>query len=223
MRVFVVIPAYNEEGRVRQVVEGVLSKYGDVVVVDDGSSDQTFAELEGLPIHRLQHVVNRGQGAALQTGLDYALARGGEIIVTFDADGQHRVEDIASLVEPIGRGEVDVVLGSRFLGRAENIPAHRRSMLRAAVWLTRYLSSLRVSDTHNGLRSFSREAAARISLSMDGMAHASEILDIIGREGLRYLEQPVVIRYTPQSLRKGQSTWGAVRLFFTLIEERVLK
>ena len=223
MRIFIIIPAYNEAQTIRQVVLSILQYYRNIIVVDDGSRDETWRELQGLPIHRLRHVFNRGQGAAVQTGLEYGLAQGAEILVTYDADGQHQVEDIANLVEPILQGDADVVLGSRFLGVAENIPWHRRAMLRAAVWLTRYLSGLWVSDTHNGLRAFSHQAATQIRLNMDRMAHASEILDIVGREGLRYLERPVKIRYTAHSLQKGQSTWDAILLFWKLIEVRLLQ
>jgi glycosyltransferase involved in cell wall biosynthesis len=222
MKTFIVIPAYNEEKTIRQVVTTVLQSYTEVVVVDDGSTDGTWQALDGVGVHRLHHVLNRGQGAALQTGFDYALIHGADIIVTFDADGQHRVEDIATLVQPIHRGEADVVLGSRFLGRAENIPWHRRAMLRGAVRMTRYLAGIQVSDTHNGLRALSRTAATRIHLSMDRMAHASEILEIIGRERLRYVERPVTISYTARSLQKGQSTWDVIGLLFKLIEGRLL-
>ena len=223
MKIFVVVPAHNEEQTIRRVVTELLQRYENLVVVDDGSTDQTLQELEALPIHRLRHIINRGQGAAIQTGFDYALLKGAEVIVTFDADGQHLMDDIATLVEPIRQGEADVVLGSRFLGRAENMPWHRRIMLRVAVWLTRYLSGLGISDTHNGLRALSRTAAMQIHLTMDGMTHASEILDIIGQAKLRYVERPVTIRYTARSLQKGQSTWDAVQLFMKLMEQRLLQ
>lgn len=223
MKVFIVIPAYNERRTIRQVVEAVLQQYSQVVVVDDGSTDGTYEQLAGLGACRLRHMLNRGQGASLQTGIEYALAQGAEIIVTYDADGQHCVQDIATLIEPICQGEAEVVLGSRFLGSAENIPWHRRGMLRIAVYLTRYLSGLRLSDTHNGLRALSRTAAERIHLTMDRMAHASEILDIIGREQLHYVERPVTISYTTHSLQKGQSTWDAIRLFVKLLEAKVLQ
>jgi glycosyltransferase involved in cell wall biosynthesis len=223
VKVFIVIPAYNEGRTIRQVVEAVRQQYQQVVVVDDGSTDGTYEQLAGLGVHRLRHMLNRGQGASLQTGIEYALTHGADVIVTYDADGQHRVQDIATLIEPICQGTAEVVLGSRFLGSAENIPWHRKSMLRLAVYLTRYLSGLQVSDTHNGLRALSRSAAERIHLTMDRMAHASEILDIIGRERLHYIERPVTISYTSHSLQKGQSTWDAVRLFFKLIEAKVLQ
>jgi glycosyltransferase involved in cell wall biosynthesis len=223
MKTFIVIPAYNEQRMIRNVVATVQRLYPEVVVVDDGSTDGTCGQLEGLAIHRLRHILNRGQGAALQTGIEYALAHGADIIVTYDADGQHQVEDIATLIEPILRGEAEVVLGSRFLGHTENIPWHRWGMLRIAVWLTRYLSGLQVSDTHNGLRALSRKAAEQIHLTMDGMAHASEILDIIGQKRFRFVERPVTICYTNHSLQKGQSTWDAIRLFVKLIGARVLQ
>jgi glycosyltransferase involved in cell wall biosynthesis len=223
MTIFIIIAAYNEARTIRGVTSDLLRRYDNVVVVDDGSTDGTYEALEGMPVHRLRHIVNRGQGAALQTGLDYALLQGADIIVTCDADGQHRAEDIERLVDPLRREEADVVLGSRFLGHANNIPWHRWVLLRCAVWLTRYLSGLRVSDTHNGLRAFSRNAASRVHLNTDRMTHASEILDIVARERLRYVERPVTIDYTPHSLQKGQSSWGAFQMLAKILEERLLR
>ena len=223
MTIFIVIAAYNEATTIGEVVTALLKQYDKVVVVDDGSTDGTYDALKGLRVHRLRHLVNRGQGAALQTGLDYALLNGADVIVTCDGDGQHRAEDIERLVDPIRRGEADVVLGSRFLGRANNIPWHRSVLLHGAVWLTRHMSGLRVSDTHNGLRAFSRNAAGRVHLSTDRMTHASEILDIVARERLRYVERPVTIEYTAHSLNKGQSSWAAIHMLAKLLEERLLR
>ncbi len=223
MTIFIVIAAYNEATTIGGVVTALLERYDHVVVVDDGSTDGTYEVLTGMHVHRLRHLVNRGQGAALQTGLDYALGQGADVIVTCDADGQHRAEDIDRLIDPIGQGEADVVLGSRFLGSANNIPWHRLVLLHGAVWLTRYMSGLPVSDTHNGLRAFSRNAAARVHLNTDRMTHASEILDIVARERLRFVERPVTIDYTAHSLNKGQSSWAAIHMLAKLFEERLLR
>ena len=153
----------------------------------------------------LRHLINRGQGAALQTGLDFALRRQAQYIVTFDADGQHRVEDIAALLAPISAGECEITLGSRFLGEALDMPATRRITLRLAVLFTRMVSRVPLTDAHNGLRAFSRQAGRQIRISMDRMAHASEIIDSIRQSGLPFREIPVQIRYTAYSLAKGQS------------------
>lgn len=155
---FIVLAAYNESATIHHVVLELTARYRNVVVVDDGSTDGTFALARAAGAAVLRHVVNRGQGAALQTGIEYSLARGAACIVTFDSDGQHRADDIPVLIEPIERGECDIVLGSRFLGSTENMPRSRRWVLKAGVWFTRFTSGLAVTDAHNGLRAFSRRA-----------------------------------------------------------------
>lgn len=210
--VFVVVPAYNEQRCLEEVVCAVRARFPNVVVVDDGSRDETFAVAARCATHAMRHLVNRGQGAAIQTGIDLALQKGAKYIVTFDSDGQHRVEDIDALVTPIWRGECEIALGSRFLGQTVDMPASRRIMLRLAVWFTRIVNGVKLTDAHNGLRAFSRVAARHIHLTLDRMAHASEIIDQIHQSGLRYQEVPVQIRYTEYSLAKGQSSRGAARI-----------
>lgn len=211
-RVFIVIAAFNEARTIRDVVQQLLVHYPDVVVVDDASSDGTALCLKGLKVFLLRHILNRGQGAALQTGITFALQQGADVIVTFDADGQHHEKNIPALVEPILRGECDVSLGSRFLGSAHNIPFARRVILKAGIVFTRIASGIKVTDVHNGLRAFSGEAARSLRISMDRMAHASEILDHLKTRKLRFKEVPVDITYSTLSLRKGQSSWGALKI-----------
>ena len=222
-RVFVVIAAYNEAETIRSVVDRVMTIYPNVVVVDDGSTDGSSTCLRGSPAFVLRHIVNRGQGAALQTGIDFALAKAAEIVVTFDADGQHDERDIASLVHPILSGECDVTLGSRFLGQAHGIPLTRKLVLRAGVLFTRIVSRIRVTDIHNGLRAFSRPAASSLHITMDRMAHASEILDQIRKSGWRYRELPVHIYYSRYSLGKGQSSWNALRVASQVLIKKVFQ
>ena len=221
--VFAVIPAYNEGGAIARVVADLASRGAAVVVVDDGSGDDTGPCALGAGATVLRHEVNRGQGAALQTGLAYALLRGAEIVVTFDADGQHDADDLPRLLAPIRGGEAEIALGSRFLGDSGAVPRGRRLLLRAAVLFTRATSGVRLTDAHNGLRAFSRRAAERIDLQLDRMAHASEIIDQIRRSGLPYVEVPVTIRYTEYSRRKGQSSLAAARIALDYLLGKVLR
>jgi glycosyltransferase involved in cell wall biosynthesis len=220
-RVFIVVPAYNEASTIREVFEGLSSTYSDIVVVDDGSADGTVQALEGTGAFLLQHRINRGQGAALQTGIHFALARHADIVVTFDSDGQHDPNDIGKLVGPILRDECDVTLGSRFLGQTLNMPLGRRLVLKAGIAFTRLTSRIRVTDVHNGIRAFSRESASSLHITMDRMAHASEILDQIVHHGWRYQEVPVTIRYSQHSLAKGQTSWNALRIAAQILIERL--
>ena len=210
--VCVVVPAYNEAALVGSVVVELCQRYAHVVVVDDGSADNTaeVASLAGAVT--LRHCINRGQGAALQTGLRYCLQCGAQCIVTFDGDGQHDYRDIEALTRPILAGQVDVTLGSRFMdsGSAEGLLWPRRLLLKAAVLFTRIVSRVRVTDAHNGLRAFSRRAAERINITVDRMGHASELVDQVNGMGLPYAEVPVHIRYTEYSRSKGQTGLAAV-------------
>lgn len=218
MRLFIVLAAYNEETVVRQVVEELLSHYSDVVVVNDGSTDRTPEILRNTKAVLLSHLVNRGQGAALETGIRYSLEQGAEIIVTFDADGQHDPQDIPTLIQPILDGTADVVFGSRFLHPDSPLPPLRRCLLKVAAWFTRAMTGLSVTDTHHGLRAFNRKAAALLRFELERMAHASEIFEIIAREKLRYVEAPARVAYTPYSLKKGQSLFDAPKILASLFE-----
>ena len=209
---WVVIAAFNEGSVIRGVVEGVLREGWSVVVVDDGSTDHTVAEARAAGATVVRHALNLGQGAALQTGIDYALRRGAHTIVTFDADGQHDVNDIPALVAALA--DADVALGSRFLGSVEGATQRRMAMLRTAVKMSNRLSGLELTDAHCGLRAWRASVAHKLRISQDRMAHASELLRKIKASGLRVVEVPVTIRYTEHSMRKGQNGFQAVRILF---------
>jgi glycosyltransferase involved in cell wall biosynthesis len=224
MRTVVIIAGYNEEKRIAQAVRDALPYVSAVVVVNDGSRDETGVRAREAGAHVLTHIVNRGQGAALQTGTDFALQHlHAEAVVHFDADGQMRGDEIPHLLVPLEHGEADVVLGSRFLGKdAENMPLLRRVMIRLGVLFTRLLSGIRVTDTHNGFRALSRKSATEVRISLDRMAHASEILDLIVAKRLRYVERPVTIRYSEEVLAKGQTTLKAVGTVKDILKKKFI-
>jgi glycosyltransferase involved in cell wall biosynthesis len=221
--IWVVIPALNEGLVIGDVVAQVLNRYPHAVVVDDASSDDTGAisAREGALV--LRHPINLGQGAALQTGITFALARGAEYVVTFDGDGQHQIDDVAAMLSALGKSCADVALGSRFCGQLIGAPWSRRALLKAAAWFTALTTGLKVSDTHNGLRVLTRRAAAQIHIRQNRMAHASEILSQIKRYGLRYIEVPVTIKYTPYSLRKGQGVGDVANILTDLFMGRFVR
>lgn len=215
-RLFYVIPAFNEAGVIATTVVDLKNHapLGVIVVVDDGSSDDTSPIALSAGAVVLKHLMNRGYGAALQTGLASAQLNGADIAVTFDADGQHDPKDVSVLIEPIISGKCDVVLASRFLSSAStvNMPMLRRLTLKAGVLFTRIMSRVPVTDAHNGLRAFSRRAIGLMQTDSDDMAYASEIHDQIYRHKLSYTEVPCHIRYTKYSLAKGQSSSAAIRI-----------
>ncbi|MDC7784193.1 glycosyltransferase family 2 protein [Rhodoplanes sp. TEM] len=221
MRTFVVIAAYDEAAVIGGVVAGVVQAGYRVVVVDDGSADGTgpLARAAGATV--VTHPINLGQGAALQTGFDFALAQDADVVVTFDADGQHRTSDIARLVEALDRQGADYALGSRFLGGTVDLPPSRRLLLAAATAFTRLTTGLAVSDTHNGLRALTRRGLSRLRLRQNRMAHASEILHQIALAGLPWVEVPVTIEYSAYSLAKGQRMSDALFILVDLFARRM--
>jgi glycosyltransferase involved in cell wall biosynthesis len=206
-----VIAAFNEGPMIAEVVRGV-TPHARVVVVDDGSSDDTGDQALAGGACVATHLVNRGQGAALQTGIDFALAQGAGHVVTFDADGQHDVAEALQMVAVCRSEGLDAVLGSRFLGKTVNMPALRRVVIKAAVIFTRLTTGLRLTDAHNGLRVLSRDAARKLRIRQDRMAHASEILSQIARLDLKWREHPVTITYSEYSLAKGQKISNSIRI-----------
>lgn len=213
-RVFIVVPAYNEGQRLLRVLDDLARTPHAVVVVDDGSRDDTFEVARGRGVYALRHTINRGQGAALQTGISFALREGADFIVTFDADGQHLASELDQLLAPVAAGQCDVALGNRFLSGTSNVPAMRKVVLHLARLFTFLTTGIRVGDCHNGYRVLSRGAASAIYLKQDRMAHASEIYDQILRAKLRFLEVPVTIRYSDETLAKGQRLSNSLSVLF---------
>ena len=209
---WIVIAAFNEANVIADVVSAVLREGWSVVVVDDGSRDDTAARAKAVGARVVRHSINLGQGAALQTGIDFALRRGAHNLITFDADGQHSVEDIPKIVAALD--EVEIALGSRFLGSVEGVSPERLRLLRAAVKVSNRLSGLKLSDAHCGLRGFRASAASQLRIKQDRMAHASELLHKIRASKLSFVEVPITIRYTKHSTAKGQSGFEAIRILF---------
>jgi glycosyltransferase involved in cell wall biosynthesis len=214
--IYVVVAAFNEATVISRVVNDISRAGYTVVVVDDGSRDETADLTRTLDAVVISHPFNLGQGAALQTGIHYARSKGARFVVTFDGDGQHRVADISRLLEPLIEGQADFVLGSRFLKNESKLPSLRRLMLRAAILFTRLTTGMTVSDTHNGLRAMTLRGACAINLRQNRMAHASEFLNQIRASGLSYVECPVRIDYTAYSVEKGQRMRDALLILLDL-------
>ncbi|MGH3663757.1 MAG: glycosyltransferase family 2 protein [Micromonosporaceae bacterium] len=215
--VWVIVPVYNEETVVTEVLAELLPVFRNVVCVDDGSRDRSALKVAATQAHLIRHPVNLGQGAALQTGLSYALARpGARYFVTFDSDGQHRVADAENMVALAREHRPDAVLGSRFLRPATTVPPLKRAVLRVATALSNRCRKLKLTDAHNGLRVLSRGLAQQLRIRMNGMAHASEIIANLSQGGYRVIEAPVTVRYTEYSRSKGQSLVNGVNILFDL-------
>lgn len=222
-KITTIIPAYNEEKIIASVLQEVKKYTDEIILVDDGSKDRTaeIAEKEGVLV--LRHLINRGQGASLKTGTDYALMKGAAIIVHFDADGQHQPEDIYRLAEPILKGEAEIVLGSRFLSVKSNIFWSRKIILKMGIIFNYFISGIKLSDAHNGLRALSKKAAELIDIKQDRMSHNSEIIQKISQHNLAYKEIPVTIFYSSYSKKKGQNFLDAFKIVWELFLGKILK
>lgn len=221
--VWIIVPAYNESATLADVIEALRRTGYKVLAVDDGSSDSTAVTARRLAHATIRHPINLGQGAAIQTGIEFALSRGAEFVVTFDADGQHDPNEVSRLLDALQTERAHFALGSRFLGATSNAPVARLWMLRAAIWLTRLTTGLKLTDVHNGFRAMTRRGAQAIRLRQNRMAHASEILSQIAASGLRYVEVPVTVKYTRYSLAKGQSGGAAFGILLDLVLRRLYR
>ena len=224
-KVLVIVPCFNEGAVLRQTLCDLLALGVGVVVVDDGSLKPMSQWSAGLPVHLLRHSVNLGQGAALETGMDYALRQGAEYLIHFDADGQHDPSAIPRVLEILRSGQTDVVLGSRFLNpaHARQVPWLKRCVLRTGILVSAVFAGLWLTDTHNGFRGLTRQAAQQIRLTENGFSHATEILAEIRRARLRYQEFPTLIRYTEYSQSKGQSVSNSLNLVIDLLLHKILR
>jgi glycosyltransferase involved in cell wall biosynthesis len=222
--VFIVVPAYNEYSVICQVIDELLLSNYKVVVIDDGSVESLYTILCNKPVYLLRHLVNLGQGAALQTGIEFSLTMGAKYIVTFDADAQHQPADVNILLEVLLESKTDIALGSRFLtGSVNNMSFIRRTILKTARYVSYLFTGVLLTDAHNGLRAMTRPAAEKINITQNRMAHATEILAQIKVNRLTYLEVPVTISYTAYSRSKGQTGWSAFRIFFDLLLSKIFR
>lgn len=221
--VFIIIPVYNEHQALQQMIDELEQKHYCIAVVDDGSAIDVYPLLKNRKFFFLQHDINLGQGAALQTGIEFALSKGADYIVTFDGDGQHKIKDVDNLLNALSETEADIVLGSRFIEHGKQVPLRRRLVLQTARIVNFLFTGFLLSDAHNGLRAMTRYAAEKIQLKENRMAHATEILSLIKKHHLKYVEVPVEIHYTKYSLEKGQTAMNSFRIFFDLLLNKIFK
>lgn len=219
---YITIPMYNDEKMILNVIKDLNNAgYNNIVVVDDGSKDNGYDVVkDNSNAIVTKHIINRGQGAALQTGMEIALDRGAKYIIHFDSDGQHDVKDLDKMLDTLVKGKYDIVLGSRFI-QENKIPLKKRIILRLGIFFTFLLSQIWLTDVHNGLRVMTAETAKKLDLQHDRMEHASEILDKVKSLNLKYKEVPVTIHYTDYSQAKGQRISNSINIAMKLISSKL--
>ena len=214
--VWIVIPAFTEATVIADVVTDVRSVFDNVVCVDDGSRDDTAERALRAGAYVVRHPVNLGQGAAIQTGVEFARSQPGAMaFATFDADGQHRVADVTRMIDRLRTDDLDIVVGTRFAESAPvGMPLLRRLVFPLIAKLSPSSRKLGLTDAHNGLRVFNKTVADGLNITMSGMAHASEIVALIVENDWRVAEEPVEILYTEYSMSKGQPLVNGVNIIF---------
>jgi glycosyltransferase involved in cell wall biosynthesis len=218
VRTWVVIPMFNEGTMIGSVVRDVLLQFPHVVCVDDGSSDDSVEQALAAGAHVVQHPINLGQGASLQTAFEFAIRDPLMTeVLTFDADGQHQVNDAVEMVKKLRVENLDVVIGSRFLDERTEMATSKRVVLRMAAAYTRMTTGMALTDAHNGLRVLNRGLVEKVSLTQNRMAHASEIVEQIGDLKATWAEHPTHIVYTQYSKAKGQSLLNSVNILVELL------
>lgn len=217
MKILVVVPARNEEDKIGEVISDLHKRgYDDILVVDDGSSDRTGEFALESKAKVVRHVINRGLGAALGTGFEYARRYAYDLLITFDGDGQHQAMDLKKLIRPIIDNEADVVIGSRLLN-SSGMPWDRKVINWLANILTLLIYRVWTTDSQSGLRIFNHRALALITIKTDKMEVSSEFFVEIKRNNLRFVEIPIEPIYTSYSRRKGQSNLNAVNVLVKML------
>lgn len=222
--IFIIVPGFNEEPVIRQTIETLLERKYSVVVVDDASTDNTRKILSGLPVYYIRHSSNLGQGAAVRTGMELALKKNAEYVVTFDADGQHDVNDISKMIAQLQQDEVDIIFGSRFLqGAATNVRLSRKIVLKTARLINYLVSGILLSDANNGLRAMTREAALKMQITENRSSHNAQVQSLVKKHGLKYAECAVNISYSDYSKKKGLRNINSIRIFYDLILYKIFR
>lgn len=220
MKITCVIPAYNEAANISRVINKVKPFVSEIIVIDDASQDNTSQVAKKEEVVVLRHIVNRGQGAALRTGTNLALARGADIIVHFDADDQFQAADIPKMIAPIISKEADAVLGSRFLTKDTKLPKMKRYFIMPlARLINRWFFNIRLTDPQSGFRALSRKSAEKLTIDNDGMAHCSEILYKLFQNQNRLQEVPITVVYHEY----GQKFSGGLKIIKDLLIQKLIK
>ena len=216
MKVTIGIPAYNEEKNIAKIITKLKKITDSIIVCDDGSSDMTSEIAKNLGVIVISHKKNMGYGAAIRTIFEKSAEIGSDILVTFDADGQHRIEDVSRVLHPLENSEADIVIGSRFLGKQSNVPNYRKLGIKVITQVTNSSIKTKLTDSQSGFRAYSKQVLSKISLSEVGMGISTEILIKASSEGLRITEVPITILYSGDTSTHNPVSHGTSVLFSTI-------
>lgn len=222
--IYILIPVYNEERQIKNVVEGLSKLFKNIVVVNDGSSDSTEEILKSLKVVHIKHSINLGQGAAISSGFKYInKQKNAHAVVTFDADGQHSLEDANSFATEITKCKEEIIFGSRFIGKKENIPFLKRIVLSIVIFFTNKFSRTNLTDAHNGLKALKVSCLNKIDITIDGFGFESQIIHQVSKKGISYKEMPTNTIYTDYSKKKGQKLSNGLIILEDLFKHGIRK
>jgi len=216
MKITIGIPAYNEEKNIAKIIIKLKKITDSIIVCDDGSSDMTSEIAKNLGVIVISHKKNMGYGAAIRTIFEKSAEIGSDILVTFDADGQHRIEDVSRVLHPLENSEADIVIGSRFLGKQSNVPNYRKLGIKVITQVTNSSIKTKLTDSQSGFRAYSKQVLSKISLSEVGMGISTEILIKASSKGLRITEVPITILYSGDTSTHNPVSHGTSVLFSTI-------
>ena len=195
MKVIIGIPAFNEEKNIGPIVAKLMKKYDQVIVCDDGSSDMTGVIASSLGAYVIKHEKNLGYGSTIKTIFNEAGKIEGDVLVTFDADGQHQISEIDSVLQPIFENKADIVIGSRFLGETKDLPRYRKIGIKIITGLTNVMTGSKITDSQSGFRAYSKKVLEEISPTESGMGISTEILIKASKKEMRIVEVPITVSY----------------------------
>ncbi|WP_457741548.1 HAD-IA family hydrolase [Thermococcus sp.] len=220
---YVVVPAYNEEKTIGRVLEELLRyfKKDEVIVVNDGSRDKTEEIARSYGVHVLTHLVNRGLGGALGTGFAYAIRKNAKLVLTFDADGQHLIEDALRVMKPVAEGKADFAVGSRLKGDTSEMPFIKKFGNFVLDAVTALFAGKYISDSQSGLRCLSGECLRKIRITCDRYAVSSEIIIEASKAGCKIVEVPIKAVYTEYSMKKGTNVLEGVKIALNLLLDKL--
>jgi len=223
--IWIIIPAYNEENIIKDVLEELLSRGFKLVVIDDGSTDNTYNVVQTVIQNNpgkgylYHHPINRGLGATLKTGIEVCLEKNADIVVTFDADGQHNPDDILPVCQPVIDGKADVVIGTRDFNDMPSVKKISNQLMNLITWI---FYGARVKDSQSGLRAFNKKAAVALDIESREYGISSEIIREINQKELHMDEVPIETIYTDYALAKGTNLKVGLKILVRMIRE-VLK
>lgn len=223
----IILPAYNEGKVIRKVLQNIIYETKgnkqfliDIILINDGSLDDTAKQAQDLKVSVVSHLINMGSGAATRTGLEYAKRLDYDFAVTIDADGQHSPKDLVNVINKLIEANYDLVIGSRLLD-TKGMPSHRVIGNRLLNLVTRILFGVSVTDSQSGLKAFSRKAIEQIEIRSNGFEFCSEIVWRAKQKNLKIIEIPIEAIYTDYSLQKGQNNINALRIIKNLIRQKL--